>query len=191
MSSLFLLEEMDIEAEISMIVVKGVNAQNTMRSVGVIKGHLVIVLLDTGSSRNFISQKVVEQLKLPLHSVSKLRVRVASGESMTSNGMCVKIPLQLQGYSSLIDFHIFHLGTKWLQTLGTISWNFEKLMMQFQFEGKEVEFKGIRTSKTAIISGKSFKISMKKSQPQLVLQLLESGPILNNVKLSHSQQQEL
>lgn len=44
MSSLFLLEEMDIEAEISMKVVKGVNAQNTMRSVGVIKGHLVIVL---------------------------------------------------------------------------------------------------------------------------------------------------
>ena len=35
------------------------------------------------------------------------------------------------------------LGVQWLQSLGTIDFNFQELFMKFSFEGKEVELRGI------------------------------------------------
>ena len=35
------------------------------------------------------------------------------------------------------------LGVQWLQSLGTIAFNFQELSMKFYLEGKEVELRGI------------------------------------------------
>jgi len=35
------------------------------------------------------------------------------------------------------------LGVQWLQSLGTIAFNFEELFIKFSMEGKEVELRGI------------------------------------------------
>ena len=34
------------------------------------------------------------------------------------------------------------LGLQWLQSLGTIAFNFQELFMKFSLEGKEVELRG-------------------------------------------------
>ena len=34
------------------------------------------------------------------------------------------------------------LGVQWLQSLGTIAFNFQEIFMKFSVEGKEVELKG-------------------------------------------------
>ena len=35
------------------------------------------------------------------------------------------------------------LGVQWLQSLGTIAFNFQELFMKFSVEGKEIELRGI------------------------------------------------
>jgi hypothetical protein len=35
------------------------------------------------------------------------------------------------------------LGVKWLQSLGTVAFNFQELFMKFSLEGKEIELRGI------------------------------------------------
>jgi hypothetical protein len=35
------------------------------------------------------------------------------------------------------------LGIQWLQSLGTVAFNFQELFMKFSLEGKEIELRGI------------------------------------------------
>ena len=35
------------------------------------------------------------------------------------------------------------LGVQWLQSLGMIAFNFQKIFMKFSMEGKEVELRGL------------------------------------------------
>ena len=46
------------------------------------------------------------------------------------------------------------LGTQWLSTLGVISWDFDKLLMGFRNEGRQLWLQGIGASKSLIQEGK-------------------------------------
>jgi hypothetical protein len=47
------------------------------------------------------------------------------------------------------------LGVQWLQSLGTLAFNFQKNFMKFSLEGKEFELRGItgKPSKVIISNG--------------------------------------
>ena len=53
-----------------------------MRVLGQIRGHWVVILLDTGSSHNFLDFTLVQTLSLPLDTIRILEVRVANGAPM-------------------------------------------------------------------------------------------------------------
>ena len=44
------------------------------------------------------------------------------------------------------------LGVQWLQSLGTIDFNFQEIFMKFSAEGKEIELRGIIGKPGKIIS---------------------------------------
>jgi len=54
------------------------------------------------------------------------------------------------------------LGVQWLQSLGTIAFNFQELFMKFSVEGKEVELRGIARKPRKIISSNSMTKLLKK-----------------------------
>ena len=56
------------------------------------------------------------------------------------------------------------LGVQWLQSLGTIAFNFQELFMRFSVEGKEVELRGIAGKQEKIISSNSMTKLLKKEQ---------------------------
>ena len=56
------------------------------------------------------------------------------------------------------------LGVQWLQSLGTIAFNFQELFMKFFVEGKEVELRGIAGKPRKIISSNGMKKLLKKEQ---------------------------
>lgn len=94
---------------------------DTMRVMGKIHENKVIVLIDSGSTHNFISQRVVDLLKIPVEKGSS-KVKVASGQSVFTQGRCIMLPLQMQ--SQIFSEYLQVLGLEWLKTLGSISWNF-------------------------------------------------------------------
>lgn len=112
----------------------------------------VVMLIDTGSSHNFISWKVGKYLHLPSKNQYTLR-GVTSGTHMNSSRLCNELPLQILGHSFVIHFYILPLndfgvvlGTKWLRTFGTTQWNFKKFTMDFSLDGKKVTFNGLKAS---------------------------------------------
>ena len=56
------------------------------------------------------------------------------------------------------------LGVQWLQSLGTIAFNFQELFIKFSTEGKEVELRGIAGKLGKIISSNGMKNLLKKEQ---------------------------
>ena len=54
------------------------------------------------------------------------------------------------------------LGVQWLQSLGTIAFNFQELFMKFCAEGKEVELRGIAGKPGKLIRSNGMKNLLKK-----------------------------
>ena len=54
------------------------------------------------------------------------------------------------------------LGVQWLQSLGTVAFNFQELFLKFFSEGKEVELWGIAGKLGNIISSNVMKKLLKK-----------------------------
>ena len=54
------------------------------------------------------------------------------------------------------------LGVQWLKSLGTMTFNFKKLVMKFSWEGKEYELNGITGKPSKVISSNGMTKLLKK-----------------------------
>ena len=54
------------------------------------------------------------------------------------------------------------LGVEWLQSLGTVPFNFQELFLKFFLEGKEVKLRGITRKQGKIISSNFMKNILNK-----------------------------
>ncbi|CAA0815745.1 Eukaryotic aspartyl protease family protein, partial [Striga hermonthica] len=70
------------EAEISMHAMAVIRGPRTMRFPAWVKDRRVIVLVDNGSSHNFINADLSQKLKLPTTKIEPFEVRVANGERL-------------------------------------------------------------------------------------------------------------
>ena len=63
------------------------------------------------------------------------------------------------------------LGVQWLQSLGTIAFNFQEFFLNFFSEGKEIELRGIIGKPGKIISSNVMTKLLKKEQQGVIAQL--------------------
>ena len=75
---------------------------------------------------------------------------IANGGTINCSGKCHNIKLSMGEYvltSPMLSIPMgganVVLGVQWLQSLGTIAFNFQELFIKFSTEGKEVELRGI------------------------------------------------
>ncbi|KAJ0103623.1 hypothetical protein Patl1_06047 [Pistacia atlantica] len=109
-----------------------------MRILGHVNGYVVVILIDTGSTHNFMDLSIQLRAHLPSQSTLGLLVRVANGDTLFSIGKCEDIQFHMQGNTFRIDFYVLTLGecdivlgVQWLRTLGPILWDFVQLRMEF------------------------------------------------------------
>ncbi|KAH7567778.1 hypothetical protein JRO89_XS07G0145600 [Xanthoceras sorbifolium] len=113
--------------EISLHVISGLRASETMRVRGNIWRLSIIVLVDSGSTHNFIIEVLAKKFGLQPMQEGKFEVLVTFGERLSSQGKSKNVKLLLQGIPIVADFYLLPLegyeivlGTQWLQTLGPI-----------------------------------------------------------------------
>lgn len=63
---------------------QGIMGKKTIRLQGLIGGKEVLILVDSGSSANFISESLAQQLKCPLVDIPATTVTVANGGKLTT-----------------------------------------------------------------------------------------------------------
>ncbi|VFQ83690.1 unnamed protein product [Cuscuta campestris] len=109
----------------------------------------IIVLLDSGSTHNFVHPMVAERLSLVLHPVSPFQFYVGNGDSLRCSYSCPHTPLMLHGHLFDIDLFLLEihgpdivLGIQWLQTLCKVSHDYANMTMDFMWKGKQVTLWG-------------------------------------------------
>uniref|UniRef100_A0A2N9EN79 Ty3 transposon capsid-like protein domain-containing protein n=1 Tax=Fagus sylvatica TaxID=28930 RepID=A0A2N9EN79_FAGSY len=154
----------EAKAEITLCALLGSTSPSTMRVIAIVNGQTTVVLLDTGSTHNFMDGTLAKTLKLPIDGESNFGVRVANGQVIRTLGECKEVKFKMQGLHLKLTFNLLELGgygivlgTQWLSTLGMINWDFKNLMMGFMHEGNKVWLQGLKEKPNLIQGSKDFK----------------------------------
>lgn len=138
------------DPEITFYALTGWTTPQTMRVMVRIEPYEIVVLIDSGSTHNFISTGLANLLQLPIEPTTAFSVRVANGEKLTCQGKFEKvqiliqeIPFSLTVYALPITGLDMVLGIQWLEQLGTVECNWKSLTMAFNWENKQRHLQGI------------------------------------------------
>ncbi|XP_047979109.1 uncharacterized protein LOC125221028 [Salvia hispanica] len=134
-----------IQADLShLLAIEGGRQSKSLTLAGKIDSATVEVLIDTGSSHDFLHPKIAEKLHLPLTEIRPFRVYVGNGASLLCSHLCKATRLSLQGIPFSIDLHILPihgpdviLGMEWLESLGRVTTDFSTKSIEF-VKGKEL-----------------------------------------------------
>nr|GEV92100.1 hypothetical protein [Tanacetum cinerariifolium] len=139
----------NIHFHLSADALVGLPSPRTLRLCGIINGHQVFVLVDSGSSHNIIQPRVAKFLQLQISNAPRFSVLVGNGDSLTCSGLCLNVPIYMQQNMFSISFYVLSisgadvvLGVQWLQTLGQILSDYSILVIQFQHDRHLVTLTG-------------------------------------------------
>ena len=95
---------------ISIAAITGIAQPQTLKLKGYIKKQSVIVMVDLGSTHNFVDVNVAKRLNIFTYLIANLKVMVADGKRIDGVGKCHKVKLQLSDYAMESSFHTIPLG---------------------------------------------------------------------------------
>ncbi|RWV81670.1 hypothetical protein GW17_00056890 [Ensete ventricosum] len=100
----------------------------TMKVGGLLKQQPITVLIDTGSTNNFLNSKVAACLALQIEGCNKFDVKVVDGRILNCDQRCPQVKLLLQDQEVVANFFLLPideyeavLGIEWLIMVGDIS----------------------------------------------------------------------
>lgn len=143
-------ETQELLPEISFPAIAGTELPQTLRVLGRLKNKSLVVLIDGGSTHNFIDQHTVSRFRLPITRNKKLQVVVANNEKIECTGQCRGLTLTIQGIPITADYYVLPvaacqvvLGVQWLETLGPIEMDYKYLTMSFHIKGTRCTLQGL------------------------------------------------
>ncbi|CAA0812235.1 Unknown protein, partial [Striga hermonthica] len=142
------------EAEILMHAMAGTRGPTTMLLPALVKDRRVVVLVDNGSSHNFINTDLSQKLKFPTMKVEPFEVRVANGEQLKCSEAYRAIPIKFQGVTIKADLYALPLvgpdvvlGVQWLEGLGKMTTDYRMGVMEFDSGEHRVTLKASKDSR--------------------------------------------
>ena len=133
----------DDQPKISLHALARVTTSQTMQVRGFFKKIPLRLLIDYGSTHNFIDPRITEQADCFLHHFSRFEVIISNGGTLPCKEKCCNVRISIGDYKFHFDMFAFPLGrcdmvlgAQWLCTLGLILWDFAELWMQFSINGK-------------------------------------------------------
>jgi hypothetical protein len=99
----------------------------TLRVMGHINQSPIAILIDSGSTHNFLQHRVAKQLGLPTKPFHSFKVLVGNGELLSCTSMYSQVTLYLGHHQFVLDLFVLPLSgaewvlwVQWLKTLGPI-----------------------------------------------------------------------
>ncbi|RRT43880.1 hypothetical protein B296_00005903 [Ensete ventricosum] len=116
------MEEESQPADYVVHALAGYSNPQTMKVGGLLKQQPITILIDMGSTNNFLNSKVATRLTLQIKSCNKFDVKVADGRIFNCDQRYPRVKL-LQNQEAVADFFLLPiddyeavLGIKWLNT---------------------------------------------------------------------------
>lgn len=99
-----------------------------------------MALIDSGSTHNFINEKVANRLLLPAVPTKSFTVKITNGKSLRCQGRFGGIRLCIQGISFTFTLNALLLtsldiilGVQWLEALGPVACDWKNLTMEIRW----------------------------------------------------------
>ncbi|KAK8933404.1 hypothetical protein KSP39_PZI015802 [Platanthera zijinensis] len=124
-------------------------------------GQPIHVLIDSGSTHNFVDEAAAQRLQCTLVPITPFSVAVANGKTISSSHKVDNFQWVMQGVEFISDVLVLPLGgcdvvlgIQWLITLGMVHWNFADLRMEFSSGGKHINLRGAQPGNMTWSKGK-------------------------------------
>lgn len=121
----------------------------TIHLTGWVLGRLLSILIDSGSTHNFIQELVVVHLGYASESLASFKVFIGSDEHLVCSDVCRRVEINIQNTTLIKDLFVLPmgganivLGIQWLAKLGPVTTNHKELTMEFNIGDKQVHFQG-------------------------------------------------
>jgi len=131
-------EMLESEPCISLQALNGIQGYHTMRVTGYVGKKAIHILIDSGSTHNFLNQGLAQRLGCKAEAIHSQAIAVADGSELNCKYVCHNFTWRLQNTTFCSDVLLIPLGScdmvlgiQWLSQLGTIQWNFNTLHMEF------------------------------------------------------------
>ena len=166
-------ETMPEQMEVSVHAIEGFHTNKTITLTGR-RGHQNFsILIDGGSTHSFLYEHTATKLRCELVQTRPMKVQVANGNHLVSQYEC-------RDFSWKIDDKEFKtavrtlpmggydlvLGVDWIGSFGLVTFDYKKLLLQFQYQGKRVTLKGNSHSNNPRIQQMSAKGFVRTCQRQ-------------------------
>lgn len=127
---------------VSLQAFSGVTGYLTIRVTGYHEKRLLQVLIDTGSTHNFIDQDIAKRLGCKASPIVEQCISVVDGRKVQTSSLCRNMQWLLQGTTFSSDFMLLLLGNidivlgvQWLRTLDIILFDLSNTTIEFVKEG--------------------------------------------------------
>ncbi|GKC50171.1 putative mitochondrial protein [Tanacetum coccineum] len=161
--------EEDTMPQVSLNAMNGVNNYQTMRVKGHIGKQVLHILVDCGSTHNFLDLQPAKRLGCRMSKICPLQVSVANGHVMSSVYECKNFKWSLQGQVYETDVMILPLGgcemvleIQWLATLGKIQCDFKNLVIEIVVKGQRCILRGTTQSALKWMQGRHVSSSLSQ-----------------------------
>ncbi|KAJ1376277.1 Retrotransposon gag domain, partial [Sesbania bispinosa] len=142
-------EGLDDNHHLSLNAMHGGLGAGTIRFTAHINTLPVTVLVDGGSSDNFLQPRIAKFLKLAIEPAPMFKVMVGNGNYMTAEGMIKELKIQAQGAQFELPVFLLPiqgadliLGANWLKTIGSHIADYDSLQLKLLHEGKFITLQG-------------------------------------------------
>lgn len=96
--------------QLSLNALAGMPAPKTIHVYGTINHHCVLILVDGGSTHNFIRSRVAKFLGLPTTSTPLLHVMVGNGTMMDCTSSCPQVSVEIHDHRFVVDLYALPLS---------------------------------------------------------------------------------
>ena len=149
--------------QISINALEGTSGFQTLRVTSKVEKSPLFIMIDSGSTHNFINTQVAKKLSCTLTPIRPLAVEAAIGGQMTCTHVCKNFLWKMQGVKFFTDVFVVELnncdmvlGVQWLATLGNILSNYNDLWMSFIWQGQDILLQGDTPVKLQTIGFEQF-----------------------------------
>ncbi|KAM6589963.1 hypothetical protein CsatA_012568 [Cannabis sativa] len=179
--------------EVSLHSVVGLTPPKTMKMLGSILGHDVVVLVDSRATHNFVTLDLATKLALPITSTEAYGVQLGSGQAIKGTGVCRGVPLTLQSINIVDDFLPLPLGNtdvilgvQWLNTLQKTTHHWQEHTMEFNLGNQRVVLQGDPTLHKTPVSLKTLMATLQSKKVGVWVELGYSAVVVAEEKPSEA-----
>lgn len=173
-------EKVDRAPVISVNALSGSSTFNFMRVIGHCNKRKLYILIDNGSTHNFLDLKIANELGCLLEAMKPMQVTAACGSVMTTAFKCSDFSWGVQGYNYSAEVRTLPLdccdlvlGVQWLSTLGPILWDFLNPRMEFTLNGVKNVLRSVTKNGCKVVKGGTLNKLMMKEPQVAILQVRE------------------